>query len=399
MPVQTAQCVIVGGGPAGLLAGALLARRGIDVLVVEKHPDFLRDFRGDTIHPSTLELMHELGWAEELLRLPHARMSEVATRIGGTTITFADFSTLKVHYPFIAFMPQWDFLDFIAAKANELPSFRLARSTVMTDLIFEDHTCRGIIANSDNRRVEVRADVVIAADGRHSIARTRAGLHTIAKSSPLDVLWLRLPRRRGDNVPFFQGGRGALVSIDRGDYWQLAYAVPANTFSLVQQAGLADLRERIAALAPDLADRVVAIGSWDDVHQLSVRVDRLSRWYRPGLLCIGDAAHAMSPAGGVGINLAIQDAVATANILGPVWATATPTEADLRKVQHRREFPTRVTQAFQTNILRDLYPKDLSDDTATHIPPIFRLFRAVPALQRVAGRFIGLGVRPEHLRS
>jgi 2-polyprenyl-6-methoxyphenol hydroxylase-like FAD-dependent oxidoreductase len=380
-----------------MMTGLLLARQGIDVLVVEKHRDFLRDFRGDTIHPSTLELMHELGWAEEFLRLPHTQMRDVTVSMDGTAVTFADFRRLKVHYPFIAFMPQWDFLDFLAAKAAELASFRLLRSTTVSELLIEDGRVVGIVANGEEGELEIRADLVIGADGRHSTTRAKAGLVPVAKSAPLDVLWFRLPRRADDEVPFFQGGQCALISINRGDYWQLAYAIPSQAFDAFRQGGLSELHTRIAALAPRLADRVTQVDDWDQVHQLTVRVDRLTRWYRAGLLCIGDAAHAMSPAGGVGINLAIQDAVATSNLLGPILNAGAISESDLRRVQRRRDVPTRITQAFQTAILRDLYPRHLNDDTTTHVPPVVRVFRCLPALRYVVGRLIGLGVRPEHV--
>jgi 2-polyprenyl-6-methoxyphenol hydroxylase-like FAD-dependent oxidoreductase len=397
MVTESAQCCVIGGGPAGMMAGLLLARQGVKVIVVEKHPDFLRDFRGDTIHPSTLELMHELGWADEFLNLPHTRMSDVTVSMGGSAVTFADFRKLKVHYPFIAFVPQWDFLDFLADKGSMLPSFRLMRSTEMTELVIEDDRVTGILATGSDGDIEIRADFVVAADGRHSTARTAAGMRPIAKSAPLDVLWFQLPRRPDDDVPFFQGGRGVLVSINRGDYWQLAYAIPTEAYGELRQAGLSALQARIAALAPCLSDRVARIDNWDTVHQLTVRVDRLPRWYRPGLLCIGDAAHAMSPAGGVGINLAIQDAVATANLIGPILNVGMPSERDSRRVQRRRELPARITQGFQTAILRDLYPRNLSDDTATHVPPVVRVFRLLPALRYLVGRVIGLGVRPEHV--
>ncbi|MET8992247.1 FAD-dependent oxidoreductase [Nonomuraea wenchangensis] len=393
-----AQCCLVGGGPAGMMAGLLLARQGVEVIVLEKHADFLRDFRGDTVHPSTLQLIVELGWIEEFLDLPHVKMSRVGVNMGGRDVTFADFGRLNVRCPYIAFMPQWDVLDFLAGKATAYPSFRLLRRARATELLTDRGRVTGVLADTADGPVEVRADLVIGADGRHSTVRARAGLTPVSASPPMDVLWFRLPRRPQDQVPFFQGGKGALISIDRGDFWQLAYAIPAAAFDELKTAGLPAFRDRVAHLAPALRDRVEEIRDWEAVHHLSVRVDRLSRWHRPGLLCIGDAAHAMSPAGGVGINLAVQDAVAAANLLGPLLARGgTPQDADLARVQSRRERAARVTQAFQLGILRDLYPKDLGDDTTRHAPPIFTAFRTLPPLRHLMGRFIGMGVRPEHI--
>ncbi|WP_159843561.1 FAD-dependent oxidoreductase [Nocardia sp. CY41] len=392
------QCCVVGGGPAGMMLGTLLARQGVEVVVLEKHADFLRDFRGDTIHPSTQELIHELGWLEEFHRLPHSTMDRVTVAVGGEPVTFADFRKLSVRSPYIAFMPQWEFLNFLATKAAAFPGFRLLQPTKAIDLLIENDRVLGVRAATDTESFEIRADLVVAADGRHSRMREAAGLWAAASSPPMDVLWFRLSRRATDRVEFFQGGKGAMVAIDRGDYWQVAYTIPTNAYEDLRALGIGELRDRISALAPALRDRVHELTDWADVHQLTVRVDRLVKWYRPGLLCIGDAAHAMSPAGGVGINLAIQDAVATANILGPKLLAHNLTDADPPRVQARRQLPVRLTQLFQLAILRDLYPKNLHDDTATHVPPIFRVFRRLPVLRHAVGRFIGIGVRPEHIR-
>jgi 2-polyprenyl-6-methoxyphenol hydroxylase-like FAD-dependent oxidoreductase len=394
-----ATCCIVGGGPAGMVTGVLLARQGVDVLVLEKHADFLRDFRGDTIHPSTLELMHELGWLDEFLRLPHSQMRHVTVQMAGSPITFADFSRLKVHCPYVAFMPQWDFLDFLADKARAYPNFRLMMNAEVTGLATESGRVAGVQVDTVEGPVNVRADLVIGADGRHSIVRRDADLAVVANSPPMDVLWFRLSRRDNEELPFFQVGAGkVLVCINRGDYWQMAYVIPSGQFGVVKAAGLNTLQSNVVELFPQLADRVPQLDSWDDIYFLQVRVDHLRRWHLPGLLCIGDAAHAMSPAGGVGINLAVQDAVATANILAPsLLRGESPSTRDLRRVQRRRKFPARVTQTVQVRALRGLYPKNLSDDPSRRAPLALRLFRRVPPLRYVVGRFIGIGVRPEHI--
>jgi 2-polyprenyl-6-methoxyphenol hydroxylase-like FAD-dependent oxidoreductase len=394
---ETVQCCVVGGGPAGITLGVLLARQNIDVLVLEKHADFLRDFRGDTIHPSTQELMYELGWIDEFQQIPHTKMDNVTVAVGKKSVTFADFRKLKVHCPYIAFMPQWDFLEFLAAKGKMFPSFGLLQSAEVHDLLTEEGRVVGVRATTVDGPLEVRANLVVAADGRDSTCRARSGLETISNAPFIDVLWFRVSRKDQDKIAFFQSGKGVLIAINRGDYWQIAYVIPTHAYPEVRQAGLAAFHDRIASLAPALRDRLHEIDSWDKLHQLTVRVDRLKTWHRPGLLCIGDAAHAMSPAGGVGINLAVQDAVATANILGPKLRLNSLHDSDLPLVQARRELPTRITQKFQVAVLRDLYPKDLQDNTARHLPPIFTAFRMVPPLRHAMGRFIGLGVRPEHI--
>lgn len=396
---ETTTCCIVGGGPAGMVAGLLLARQGVDVLVLEKHGDFLRDFRGDTIHPSTMELLNELDFIDDFLELPHTKMTRVTVEMAGAPVTFADFSRLKVRCPYVAFMPQWDFLDFLADKARAHDCFRLMMNVEAVDLVYDAGCVVGVQARTPDGPMQVRAQLVLGADGRHSIVRRAAALQVVDKSPPMDVLWFRVTRRPDEELPFFRPGRGyVVVCINRGDYWQFAYVIPSRQFDAVQAAGLEALRSNVAESFRELADRVGELQTWQDVRLLSVSVDRLRRWYGPGVLCIGDAAHAMSPAGGVGINLAVQDAVATANILGPVLGRGeTPTAAELARVQRRREFPTRVTQLIQVRAFRGLYPKDLHDDRSRRLPLAFRFFQRLPALRHLTGRFIGLGIRPEHV--
>lgn len=394
---DSATVCVVGGGPAGLMAGLLLARAGVTVTVIEKHPDFNRDFRGDTIHPSTLAVIDELGWLDEFLALPHQRMRRVEIAIAGRRVTVADFARLPTRSRFIAFVPQWDFLSFLVAKARQFPEFSLIRDTAVTGLLCEDGAVVGVQTKRDGKVAELRADLVIGADGRHSLTRRSAELDLATTASPIDVFWFRLPRRPGEEMPLFTGGQGSLISINRGDYWQLAYAFPRGRGDDLRSQGLSNLKSRISALQPDYIDRVDILDSWDDVHELVVRVDRLRRWHRPGLLCIGDAAHAMSPAGGVGINLAVQDAVATANELGPILAERTPSAAELDRIRRRRSWAVRGTQAFQSRILSGLYTPTAEGGTSTRLPAPLWILDKVPLLRHVVGRFIGLGLRPEHV--
>ncbi|MBM3543232.1 MAG: FAD-dependent oxidoreductase [Alphaproteobacteria bacterium] len=396
----TTGCAIAGGGPAGMMLGYLLARAGVEVLVLEKHADFLRDFRGDTIHPSTLEVMHELGLLDQFLKLPHQKVQEISGVIGDETITIADFTHLPTRCHFIAFIPQWDFLDFLAVHGKRYPGFNLKMKAEVDDLIWSGDRVVGLKAKLPRGMLEVHADLVVGADGRHSAVRRLAKLEVQDLGAPMDVLWLSLSKRPGDGsqaVGRFQAGR-LFVMLDRGDYWQCAYVIPKDGFGQIRCKGLDAFRQDIATLNPALANRVNEIASWDDVKLLTVRVDRLKRWYRDGLLCIGDAAHAMSPVGGVGINLAIQDAVAAANILAGPLREGPVSEGLLRKVQDRREWPTRMTQAVQLIIQNRIIQNVLTMTVDPRPPFVARLLKRFPFLRRIPGRLIGMGFRPEHVQ-
>jgi 2-polyprenyl-6-methoxyphenol hydroxylase-like FAD-dependent oxidoreductase len=394
-------CCIVGGGPAGMMLGFLLARAGVSVVVLEKHADFLRDFRGDTVHPSTLELMHELGLLDAFLKLPHQKVGAITALVGDTEITLADFAHLPAHCRFVAFMPQWDFLDFLADQGKLYPTFELRMRTEATDLIEENGRVVGVRARTSEGEAQVRADLVVACDGRHSILRERAGLKVDDIGAPMDALWMRLSRREAeDEQPLGRFGAGEIfVMLPRGDYFQCALVIPKGGFDKLKAQGLDALRERIARLAPVMRDRVGELATWDDLKLLTVRVDRLREWSRPGLLCIGDAAHAMSPVGGVGINLAIQDAVATANILWAPLLERSVTPEKLEEVQRRRDWPTRVIQRIQVLAQDRIIGPTLGSSEQPSAPLAFRFFNLLPFLRRVPARIIGLGVRPEHIRT
>src|ERR1700676_473971 len=400
-PKQTA-CCVVGGGPAGMVLGFLLARAGIEVLVLEKHADFFRDFRGDTIHPSTFELMYELGLLEDFLRVPHQQLLEIGAAIDDFSVTIADFSHLPVHCKFVGLMPQWDFLNFIAEKATSYPEFHLHMESEVTDLLIEDDRVAGVRARTRDGDREFRDALTVGADGRHSIVRAEDGLEVIDLVAPIDVLWMRLSRLPTDpaqTLGRFRAGK-LLVTLDRGDYWQCAYVIPKGCFQPNQKKGLPAFRRDLETVAPFLQGRPAELKDWNDIKLLSVAVDRLRNWSRSGLLCIGDSANAMSPIGEVGITLAIQDAVAAANILVPILSTGASADPHLQKVQARREFPTRMTQAVQVFAhKRVIGPALATKAPLKRLPlPLF-LLKHFPILRRIPARMVGLGFRPEHIHT
>ncbi|GAA4490305.1 FAD-dependent oxidoreductase [Microbacterium panaciterrae] len=384
---------IVGGGPAGLMLGLLLARQGFTVATVEKHADFLRDFRGDTIHPSTQELLGELGLLDEFLDIPHADLPRVTLSWHGAALTLADFRRLSTRRTVMTFMPQWDFLDLLAEAAGLHPGFQLLRSTRVDDIVREGGRVVGVTATGPDGAVDLRARLVVDASGRDSAVRAAAGLTPSGVAAAMDVLWFRLPKHAGETHPFVQAGEGMIITIDREDFFQVAHVIPAGSWT-GSVDDLERMKRRIERIAPRLGSAARDLLELDDVHLLRVRLERLHRWYIDGLLCIGDAAHAMSPAGGVGINLAIQDAVATARILAPVLRDRDPRPADLRRVQRRRDWPVRVTQAVQRALQGPLLR---TSDPGTPLPLPLRMLRDHPRLAHLTGRFVGLGVRPEHL--
>ncbi|MEX2295959.1 MAG: FAD-dependent oxidoreductase [Dongiaceae bacterium] len=397
----TTQCCIAGGGPAGLMLGFLLARAGVDTIVLEKHADFLRDFRGDTIHPSTLEMMHELGLLEDFLKLSHHKVETLNAYFGSRRLVLADLRSLPVQCGYIAMMPQWDFLNFLAARAKLYPTFRLMMRAKAKHLVLSGDTVTGLDVDTPEGRRGIAADLVIGADGRHSTVRAEAGLVATDFGAPMDVFWFRLPRIASDpdeTAGYFGVGH-ILVLLNRGDYWQSALVIPKGAADALRARGLGHLRQSIAELAPFLADRGTAIPDWDAVKLLTVKVDRLETWYRDGLLCIGDAAHAMSPIGGVGVNIAVQDAVAAANLLWKPLRAGTVTPADLQRVQDLRTFPARVTQSLQLAIQNRIISAALQAGVQMAPPLFLRAMNAVPLLRRIPARLLGLGVRPEHIRS
>lgn len=397
----TTRCCIAGGGPAGMMLGFLLARAGIDVVVLEKHKDFLRDFRGDTIHPSTLELMHELGLLAEFLKLPHARAERLSGRFGSLPVTIADFSHLPTQCKFIALMPQWDFLNFLADQGRRYPGFHLRMQAEAKDLIEEGGRVVGLRAETPDGSLDIRAVLVVGCDGRHSDVRAAAGFTVETLGAPMDVLWFRLSSKPGDSQQtggVFLPGR-IFVTLNRGDYWQCAYVIPKGSLEEVHRRGIEAFRADVAHAVPDFTDRAHEITDWDQVKLLTVAVDRLNRWHKPGLICIGDAAHAMSPIGGVGVNLAVQDAVAAANILAEPLRSGAVTDTALQWVQDRRTFPTRATQQLQLFMQNNVISAVLADKDELDPPLMLRMLARFPILRRIPARLLGLGFRPEHIRT
>jgi 2-polyprenyl-6-methoxyphenol hydroxylase-like FAD-dependent oxidoreductase len=397
----TTTCCIAGGGPAGMMLGFLLARAGVNVVVLEKHADFFRDFRGDTIHPSTLELMYELGLLDEFLKLPHQKIERISVQIGDQHLTMIDLTHLPTHCRYVALMPQWDFLNFLAAQGRRYKTFDLRMRAEATDLIEEAGRVVGLVAQTPDGPLTIRADLTVGADGRHSTVREKAELKGDDYGAPMDVLWFRLARKTTDPVDTFGHIEAGvmMITLDRGDYWQCAYVIPKGGIERVKAAGLDAFRQRVTAMSSFLADRVGELKSWDDVKLLSVAVDRLRQWWRPGLICIGDAAHAMSPVGGVGVNLAVQDAVAAANRLAAPLKARAVSDDDLRAIEARRTLPVRLTQRIQLAMQNRIIGRALASTQRPKPPLMFKLFDVFPVLRRIPARLLGIGIRPEHVHT
>ena len=391
-------CCVVGGGPAGVMTGYLLARQGVRVTVIEKHKDFFRDFRGDTVHPSTLDVFYELGLLEDFLKLPHQELHGVGGMAGDFSFQLADFRHVPAHCKFVALMPQWDFLEFLSSRAKRFPSFDLRMEHEAVGLTRNDGRITGVEVRTPDGPLTIQADVVVGCDGRHSIVRNAGQFEVREFGVPIDVLWFRISRQTNDperalgNLNY---GR-ALVLINRRDYFQAGLIIPKGSFEQIKSGGLDGFRQIVRQIAPFLGERVEELKDWDQVKLLTVQINRLKTWHRPGLLCIGDAAHAMSPAGGVGINLAIQDAVATANLLAGALLQGQADDGRLALVQRRREFPTQFTQFLQINAHK-MFARLFQNPGPMKAPWQLKVLVRVPGLQRIMGRVVGIGVRPEHV--
>lgn len=402
IPVEQTSCCIVGGGPAGAVLALLLARRGVAVMLLEQHHDFDRDFRGDTVHPSVLEIMREIGLVDRLLQLPHTEMRQLLAQTAQGPVPVVDFRRLRTHYPYVAMLPQVEFLDFIVAEAKKYPSFRLVMGAHVTELIEEGATVRGVRYRSGDEAHEVRAPLTVGTDGRFSMLRKLGNFRAIATSPPMDVLWFRLPRAPADSdqVIGARFGRGHfIVILSRPDQWQIAYVIPKGGYQAVRAAGIEELRHRVAELVPEFADRVDTLQDWQQIPLLSVASDRVRRWYRPGLLLIGDAAHTMSPVAGVGINYAIRDAVVTANVLTHPLLTRSLRTADLADVQRRCEWPVRVIQAIQSLLQRQIFRNALAPGAAGAPPAVLNVLAAIPVLRDLPARIIAFGIWPVHVKN
>jgi 2-polyprenyl-6-methoxyphenol hydroxylase-like FAD-dependent oxidoreductase len=395
------QCCIAGGGPAGMMLGYLLARAGVHVVVLEKHADFFRDFRGDTVHPSTLELMFELGLMDKFLKLPHQQVETLSAQIGAEHVEMVDFRHLPTHCKFVALMPQWDFLNFLAEQGKRYKTFDLRMQAEATDLVEENGRIVGLIAGTSDGALTIRADLTVGCDGRHSTVREKAGLKSDDYGAPMDVLWFRVSHKGGDKADTFGHIEASrlMVMFDRGDYWQCAYVIPKGGIERVKSEGLEAFHARVVEMSPFLSDRIGELKSWDDIKLLSVTVDRLQKWWRPGLICIGDAAHAMSPIGGVGINMAVQDAVAAANRLAGPLRAGKVTDEDLQAIQERRTLPVKFTQWMQLTIQRRVVNPVLQTHERPKAPAFFKLFGVFPILRSIPARLVGIGIRPEHVQT
>jgi len=395
------RCCVAGGGPAGMMLGFLLARAGVDVVVLEKHADFFRDFRGDTVHPSTLEIMYELGLLDAFLKIPHQKIERLSIQVGDQILQMIDLTHLPSHCKYVALMPQWDFLNFLAEQGKRYKTFSLHMNTEAVDLMQDSDRVTGVRAKTADGTLSIHAGLVVGCDGRHSTVRAKAGLAGDDYGAPMDVLWFRVARKAADGIEMFghvEAGR-MMIMLDRGDYWQCAYVIPKSGIDRIKADGLDAFRQRVVAMTPVLADRTGELKSFDDVKLLTVTVDRLRQWWRPGLICIGDAAHAMSPIGGVGVNLAVQDAVAAANRLAAPLKARTVSDDDLRAVEARRMFPVRATQRLQLAMQNQVIAPALANTARPQPPLLFKAFNAFPILRRIPARLLGLGFRPEHVHT